>query len=1024
MEMDEDLLDSFVEEALENVETIEPNLLRLEGEPGNMELINILFRSIHSIKGGSGFFGFQNMGSLAHKMEALMSKVREAEIVLERRHIDVLLTSADHLHQMIKDPQASEAINVTEDHQRLDALIEGQAEYAKASSPRPEAKASTKVPRVQKFLISAIEVEKIIQGGNHLYAGSVFLNEHLFDQESTPQTYIDVASEFGSFVMTTPPLNEIASLQSAQDDETFTFLFATIMDSDLVFHSLGLSENQGVEIDLQALKEMLSGGHPVHIIVNFDGTETSVQFEATAKQQSREALPAVEEAAETKEQPTEDEPLPEDAPPSTSAVTPAVAQKKMPLKGDESIRVHVSRLNRLIDLAGELVLARNQIMQLSEPIVKEIQGLKSVLQNFNMVTTELQEVIMNTRMQPIGMVFGKFPRIIRQLASNLGKDIQLITKGNEVELDKTIIESLSDPMTHIVRNTADHGIELPEEREKKGKPKKGTLQLKAYHESGQVIIEISDDGKGINAEFIARKAVEKGVITAEMVRQMSTKEKINLVFAPGFSTAEKVTAVSGRGVGMDVVRTNIEQLGGTVEITSVVDKGTTISMVLPLTMAIVSCLIVSSRGQRFAFPQTNLEELVMLKEEDASKMVEKIQGKTVLRLRGKLLPLISLAEGLNLPDRRLGKPPYKEEGNARQKRAHRIMILKAGAGARIGIIVDTILGSEEIVVKPMPEYLKHLPCFSGTTILGDGTISMIMDVVGFTEKNGLLFTKDVVEEEKEEIGKMSHETQSLLLFDNGSMERFAVTIPLIQRVDTINTNQIQYVGDKEYVAYMGEQMRILRLENYIPIQKPTQYSETPSIIIPKKARVPVGILINRVIDSRNIVVKFEKGSIECRGILGSTLIDDKITLLVDLYAVLEMGEPRSLSQTSMENKKVQKRHILLVEDTPFFLSIVKEYLTSVGYQATTAIDGKKGLEALEAGRFDMILSDIEMPEMDGWEFIKAIRANKKWNDIPVIALTSLNDDKTIHAGKEAGFSEWLVKLDKEEILKQLAKYLG
>ncbi|MBF0349668.1 MAG: chemotaxis protein CheW [SAR324 cluster bacterium] len=1033
---DAEMMNGFIEEAQEHMAMIESGLLKIERDPEDHDNINQLFRSVHTIKGGAGFFGLDKITQIAHAMESLLSKARENLITITSEHTDMLLAGYDLLSQMLGNPQNLDAVNIQEVHRRLEQLgsLNPATPAPAKKSVQPIVVAPEKIPEkepeveTRPFALTIRLTESMWEGvmgeGLNLYGVRISLKDHLNQSRMSIAEYINEIQGFGKIVnFQFDVVNIPAFPPETATDISAVFLFSSILDSDVVSEGLRIQSGNTCQINTGEMQDWFTNETDAFLLFQQSDNELKytaynemplLESQATEEEPAepaKQAVPATPAVNTTQLTPSEPASSPAVAKaPVTPVKDPGAAQAKASGKIDETIRVSVSRLNKLVDLAGELVLARNQILRLSEPIVKQINGLSSVLQNFNMVTTELQEEIMNTRMQPIGMVFGKFPRMIRELSQQLNKKIQLVTEGNDVELDKTIIESLSDPMTHIIRNTADHGIELPEVRLKKNKPEQGTVKMKAYHESGQVIVQVMDDGKGIDVAVIVQKAVEKGVITAEMVPNMSDKDKLNLVFAPGFSTAEKVSSVSGRGVGMDVVKSNIEQLGGTVEVSSEKGKGTTLTMTLPLTMAIVSCLIVKANNQRFAIPQVSIEELVMLKPQDHQTMIGEVQGNAVLRLRGKLLPLLSLTRGLGYAEE-----PRNEEASLR------ILIVKIGS-SRVGVIVDEVLGSEEIVVKPMPEYLKHLRYFSGATILGDGAISLIMDIPGFVEKNQLLSSDQLTEDKLyEDAAHKEMETQSILIFDNGSEEQFGLAIPLIRRIDDIEITDIQHIGDKEYIEYRGEQMRILRLEDYLPIQQPKKRVDNPNIIIPKQSAIPIGILINRVIDTKNLHIHLEKGSIKHHGIIGTTLIDRKITLILDLYAVLEMGEPESVVVKKMD--KFSDKKVLLVEDTPFFLTIVTDYLKTAGFHVVTATNGKEALEILAKQTFDLVLSDIEMPVMNGLELIKNIRANPNWQRLPVLALTSINDANIVNLGKEAGFNEWLVKLDKENIYSQLIKYV-
>ncbi len=392
---------------------------------------------------------------------------------------------------------------------------------------------------------------------------------------------------------------------------------------------------------------------------------------------------------------------------------------------DTSIRVDVRLLDMLMDQVGELVLARNRIMQFST--IQEDRGLLTAYQRLDLITSELQEGVMRTRMQPIGTIWNKFPRVVRDLARECGKKVDLIMDGEETELDRTLIEAIRDPLTHLVRNAVDHGFEKPEARLLSGKSETGQLFLRAFHEGGQVIIEIADDGGGIDPQRIVRRAMERNLITAAQATQISQGEIIDLLFRPGFSTAEIVTNVSGRGVGMDVVKNNIEKINGTIDIQSQVGKGSTIQIKIPLTLAIIPALIIRCAGDRYAIPQASLLELVRLEGDAAGAKIETIQGAPVYRLRGKLLPLVYLHEALPHEDGTSKQPARK--GN----HVVNIVVLQAD-GRQFGLVVEHVLDTEEIVVKPLGKQVKDIAEFSGATIMGDGNVALILDVLGLAHR--------------------------------------------------------------------------------------------------------------------------------------------------------------------------------------------------------------------------------------------------------------------------------------------------
>lgn len=988
-----ELLGAFVEEAREHLPVIEASLLALEHQPEDGAVLNELFRSVHTIKGGAGFFGLKNIGNLTHSMESLLSQARNRELVLTPRHIDTLLVCQDRLVQMIDDPDNSERIDVDAECRALDAIMSAAGDTA--SQLAAERMTSTTDDSTAKLRDEAHEqaqhVEALLMAvaaGHRDSAklGALFRELDALNKSAAPLALDNLASLIGQM----QAIVELAkNFRLTLDDDCLETLFDAY---ECLMLLLEQRDRIGGGINIDAVSLRLSA------LINVDDDRDARADHGAAvidEAPAADARPVVAEEAK-------------------AVVTAGDAEfgSKTNIETEESIRVHVKRLNKLINLAGELVLVRNQLFRLCEPQVAQLPGLKAALHNFNRITTEMQEEIMGTRMQPIGAVFNKFPRLIRQLEKDLGKELELVTEGADVELDKTIIESLADPVTHIIRNMADHGIETPDERVKKSKPRVGTLVQKAFHESGQVVIQFSDDGAGIDPDFIAAKALQKGIVTPEALKNMSGKDKLNLIFTPGFSTAATVSSVSGRGIGMDVVKTKIEQIGGTVDVQSKPGKWTIVTMTLPLTMAIVSALIVRVQQCRFAFPQGHLEEMVLLQPEHYAARVGKVHGQRMLSLRGDCLPLISLADSLAMGEAR----------RDRDAEPSPIIIIKAD-GNRVAVIVDQILGSEEIVVKPMPEHFRHIKNFSGTSILGDGAIALIIDVQGYIQRNQLAYTELRKTAHQQPEHKVEQEAQALLIFDNNTDERFALALSWIQRIDTLDIDGIQHSAGNEYIEYHGEQMRLLRLEHCLPIQKPGHCRGSAHIIIPKHTKIPVALLINRVIDSKNTVIKLENTGARIPGVLGSLFLDGKITLMLDLHGILQQGIPESVERMDSVLERAHNKHILLVEDTPFFMRVIKEFATAAGYQVSCAANGREGLEMLNKQDFDLVLSDIEMPLMDGRELIKNIRANPRWQQLPVIALTTLSDAQTVQDGKKAGFNDWLVKLDKELVLKTLANYL-
>jgi two-component system chemotaxis sensor kinase CheA len=538
---------------------------------------------------------------------------------------------------------------------------------------------------------------------------------------------------------------------------------------------------------------------------------------------------------------------------------------------DSTIRVDVSLLDKLMNLVGELVLARNQVLQYSAGV--DHSGLQATTQRLNHVTTELQEGVMKTRMQPIGNIWSKFPRVVRDLAVMCGKQIRVEMEGKETELDKTIIEAIKDPLTHVVRNSADHGIEPPDVRVRNGKPAEGRLFLRAYHEGGQVNIEISDDGAGINVERVKAKAIKLGLITSEQATRMSDREAVNLIFLPGFSTAEKVTNVSGRGVGMDVVKTNIERIGGALDVQSVSGKGTTLRIKIPLTLAIIPALIITSAGERYAIPQVSLVELLRLDGDDANRCIERVHGMPVYRLRGRLLPLVSLDEALGV----------KRTGHAIE-RAHTIVVLGAD-DRQFGLIVDDVCDTEEIVVKPLSKQLKGVNAYAGATIMGDGKVALILDAVGLAQAANISAEARAAIAQSGEAAHTAGEAvtrQTLLLLGIGRGRRVAIPLSAVARLEEFESQAVERVGDLRAVQYRGEIMPLLDLSRALGEgDLPESKSSRIQAVVYTSGSRRVGLVVGEILDIVEEAIVPQPTGI-AHGVIGTVPIQGRITELLDL----------------------------------------------------------------------------------------------------------------------------------------------
>ena len=545
---------------------------------------------------------------------------------------------------------------------------------------------------------------------------------------------------------------------------------------------------------------------------------------------------------------------------------------------DRTLRVDVQLLDRLMDLAGELVLARNQMMRLAP--ANPDGSFAATAQRLNLITSALQEGVMKTRMQPIGGVFEKLPRVVRDVALQCGKHARLEIHGGETDLDKTLLEAIKDPLTHLVRNAVDHGIEGPEVRKARGKPLEGLLSFRAFHESGQVNIVLSDDGGGIDVERVKHKALERALITAEQANRMADEQLLNLIFLPGFSTAQTVTQISGRGVGMDVVKTNIERIGGEIELQSIAGRGTTIRIKIPLTLAIIPALIVRSGGERYAIPQVSLFELVRPKRDATSRGIETIQGASVYRLRGRLLPLLRL-------DRQL-------EGHAAADAdldAASIVVLEAN-GQQFGLIVDRIDDTVEIVVKPLARQLRGLPLFAGASIMSDGMVALILDVAHLARRAHATAPPRVEEQQTQ---ASSRPSQALVLVADGRGAQLAVSLSAVVRLEKFLPARIEGPPDRQVVQYRGRILPLLSVGRLLGSGQPQPPGgDCLHVLVCAHEGRDVGLIVDRIVDivEGDFVFQATEHAV---GRLGSTVIQSKVTELLDLPALLDAAFPPAQS---------------------------------------------------------------------------------------------------------------------------------
>jgi two-component system chemotaxis sensor kinase CheA len=798
-ELDDEIVQEFLVESHENLDQLDRDLVALEREPGSRELLGSIFRTIHTIKGTSGFLALTQLESVSHVGENLLSRLRDGVLTLDTERTAALLQLVDAIRAILS---CLESTGTEGEHDlaeltaRLARLVEPDATAAVAPAP------AAVVAAVAAAVVAA------------------------------PGAAADVAAP-------EPAAPEPAAPAAPQHE----LLGEILLENGTVSPS---------SVEAALLEQQVVGDErPIGEIL--------VDHGAVSQKQVSEALETQSEGRRS--------------------------------VADSTIRVDVDLLDALMRQVGELVLTRNQVV--SQAATLRDTNLLRAAQRLNLIASELQEGVMKTRMQPIGNVWSKLPRIVRDLGVACNRQVRLEMEGAETELDKTLLEAVKDPLTHLVRNAVDHGIETVEDRIAAGKPAEGVLTLRAFHESGQVNIEIRDDGQGIDPARVGAKALERGLVTRDQMAVMSTAEIVNMIFLPGFSTAAAVTNVSGRGVGMDVVRTNIEKIGGAVDVASVPGKGSTIRIKIPLTLAIIPAVTFQCAGERYAIPQVALVELVSLDAEEAQKGIEWVSEAPVYRLRGRLLPLVYLDAVLGLS---------AEDGTRQPGESLSLVVVQAD-GRQFGLIVDRVLDSEEIVVKPLGRQLKGIGIYSGATITGDGAVALILDVLNVGLQSGVLSaSRDRAFAESSAVAAVE-ERESLLLVGVGEDRRMSIPLGLVTRLEEFPVTAIERVGSREVVQYRGQILPLIRLANHLGnYAEPDR--ERVQVVVHAEGGRSVGLLVEAIHDITEDSVT-GRSDLDGSGLLGSAIVDERVTEMLDVRSAVLAADPNFFRNAPVDEPVLQ-----------------------------------------------------------------------------------------------------------------------
>lgn len=982
------LIGEFVLESSQGLKGIEQDLLALEENGVQPATINNIFRAIHTIKSSSGYLGLENIQRVAHLSETLLDQIRKGERTASSACVDVLLRAIDALLEMVAAPDLGGDYDAAGVIDRLDELVkEGAPEAFRATT-------STIAEGRDILLDAGITAAKIGEACKAQASGQgVFL--------------IHVAPE--EVLGTQQALAELGTVLHACVPKGW-LVFATVLDAEMICISISAS-SEGV---FPLLAESLH--------------EAQARLESTPAPTSPE--PAVPASAPV--------PAPSHAPAAASSAGRPPARSDTGTRSAEEngngngsvgrsttagadegamLKINARLLDELLRLTGNMVMSRNQL--LTRYNFADDQAFATLSQ----AITEVHRSVVQTRMESVGAIFNRFRRVVRDLAKKLGKNIELQIEGGEMELDRTIVEAFIDPLTHMVRNCVDHALESPDERRKAAKPHLGRIVLKAYQESGEIIIAVQDDGRGIDPARIRTKAVEKGLLPRKAADELTDSQALRLIFEPGFSTAEKVTDVSGRGVGMDVVRTNIEKIGGVVDLESEIGVGTTFHARLPLTKAMVassliSALIIEVAEQRFCIPQSAVNELINILPREYPLRVKHLQGQMVFQHRELVLPIIRLEEALGVE----GANPTSATEEPIEPRT---LIVLQHRQHLFGVLVDRIIGIEEAVVREMPSMVRSAGVFAGHSVLGDGRVVLIIDINGIVERIGMRFLAPAAEARERmpalSVGRRA-DRQTMIIFNYHDSEYFAIPLELVSLVEKIPSAEIRSVGPRHYYPHKGDTIPLLYLDKHLPVTPISRTLKYYNLILPARVRFPIGLITNSDIRVAEISERFDAKITHNKGILGTFMHEKKLVMLLDLYSLFEHDAPEHFD-TAVRDQGHPAR-VLIVEDSLFYRRLNSTYLAAPNRQLTVAADGKEALTTLRSNPtgFDLVITDIEMPIMDGFELVRAIRSDPLLRHLPVVALTALQDERSRARGREAGFTEYVIKVDKDSLISCVNRY--
>ena len=939
----DDILRDFVIETTEAIDVVDSELVRFEQEPNNGAVLAQIFRLVHTVKGTCGFLGLPRLEALAHAAETVIGQFRDG-VPVTTGAVSLILETIDQIKLIIGELDRNAAEPEGEDKDLIEQLEQMAREHIEKKTALVEVPEHTTGSLIYQVL------------ERRLRPGEVSLDEleHAFRAAPGP----------GRSRMT-----------------QMSEMFAAADQARVVLESRDIEPGRS-GVAPKASSAPAAGLSPAGQSVHAAAEEAETTADPML---TPDAEPHQEKhAKEARPRSTEEKLLP-------SALEPIASR--------QTLRVAIDTIDHLMTMVSELVLTRNQLLEIAR---RHGEGqFKIPLQRLSSITAELQEAVMKTRMQPIAAAWAKLPRLVRDLSVELGKQIELETNGAETEIDRHVLELIRDPLVHMIRNAADHGLETAEERVAKGKPRAGKITISATQEGGYIILEVADDGKGLDLDRVAKRALTMGLATEDQLKRMDESDLARFIFKAGFSTASKITSVSGRGVGMDVVNSNVEQIGGQIDVRTTPDRGTTISIKIPVTLAIANALVVEVAGQRFAIPQLSVVELVRAGA-GTDIVLDLVNGSTVLRLRDELLPVANLSAIL-----RLGETAVDQTGKV-------FIVVCQVADRRFGLIVDSVVQTEEIVVKPTSAILHSLSTYSGVTILGDGAVVMILDPAGVGRELGIFADRREDRAMKTVSSEDAEPLTSLLIFRAGDTGYKAVPLELVTRLEEIEGAKIELSGGQSLIQYRGKLMPLIAANSNAGIGT----AQNHHVLVFARGQRSAGLVVDQIIDivEERLEISAASGT---PGLLGSAIIGGRATDIIDIGHFL----PFEMDGSERQSQSQSMPAVLIVDDSAFFRAMLTPVIKAAGYRVFAATDATSAMQVMREAKIDAVVVDLNMPRVSGFDFAGRVRQEKFGAETPLIGLAERGGAATVKQAREKGFTDLVGKFDRQGLIASLHEIL-